>query len=332
MSVWRRRTGLRAIVAVHSTVLGPSLGGTRYRVYASEDDALADVLALSEAMTYKSAVAGLALGGGKAVIIGDPAVSKSEALLSDYAEVLNGMGGRYITAEDVGTSQDDMDFLGGRTAHVAGRSTRLGGSGDPSPLTAIGVVCAMEAAAEHRWGQRDLAGRHVAISGMGKVGSGVAALLADRGCDLTISDVVADAVARVADSTKVTVVDPAEIHKVPCDVFAPCALGGVLDASTVPELRCEVVAGGANNQLAGDEVAAMLLGRDILYVPDFVANAGGIINIAHEVGGYDPEAARAHVEGIYDTTSELFTRAAAAGGTLLEAAAALAAERLAAAG
>jgi valine dehydrogenase (NAD+) len=315
--IWRRRSGLRAIVAIHSTALGPALGGTRFRPYPSVADGLADVLRLSKAMSYKAAMAGLELGGGKAVIIGDPSVLRSPQLWQDYAAFLDSFGGRYYTAEDVGTSQADMDELGRHTRFVTGRSVEAGGSGDPSPVTAFGVFRAMQAAARCLWGSDSLAGRRIAISGVGKVGGTLAELAAGDGAKLVVTDVDESAVRRIVEATGASVADPGEIHRTPCDVYAPCALGGALNDETVPELACEVVVGAANNQLARPELAEALRARGIAYVPDYVANAGGIINIAYERDrSYDPDAARAHVARIYDTVVALFDEASRTGATL----------------
>jgi len=315
-AIWKRRSGLRAIIAIHSTALGPALGGTRFRAYASMDEALRDVLRLSKAMSYKAAVAGLDLGGGKAVIVGDPGKVKSDELLIDYARFVESFEGRYLTAEDVGTTQADLDLIGEHTRYATGRSASLGGSGDPSPLTAYGVVRAMEAAAEAIFGTASLAGRHVAVNGVGKVGHDVAVLCAERGARITVADISPQAVASVLDQTSAEVATPAEIHTTECDIYAPCALGGALSARTVPELGCRVVCGAANNQLDTPDVDEALQARGIAYVPDYVANAGGIINIAYEQGGYNPAAAKRHVGRIYDTTKTLFEQAHRTGETL----------------
>jgi valine dehydrogenase (NAD+) len=330
-TIWKRRSGLRAIVAIHSTVLGPSLGGTRFRPYATTNEALRDVLRLSKAMSYKAAVAGLDLGGGKAVIIGDPAVAKTEELLIDYARFVDTFQGRYLTAEDVGTTQADMDFIGEHTRFVTGRSEALGGSGDPSPITAYGVVRAMEATSQALWGSSSLEGRHVAVDGVGKVGHGLARLCAERGARLTVADVSEEAVALVRSEIDVRVVAPAELHRVGCDIYSPCALGGALNNRTVPELACEAVCGSANNQLETPEIAASLQARGITYVPDYVANAGGIIHLTYEFGTRDPDAAHAHVGRIYDTVALLFEQSARSGELLSVVADRLAEARLAAA-
>jgi valine dehydrogenase (NAD+) len=329
---WRSRSGLRAIVAIHSTALGPALGGTRFRPYKTVAEALADVMRLSQAMSYKAAMAGLDLGGGKAVIIGSPAELRSPALWQDYAAFLDGFAGRYYTAEDVGTTQADMDEIGRHTSYVTGRSVEAGGSGDPSPVTAYGVLRAMQATVRSLFATDSIEGRTIAISGVGKVGSTLAGLAAAEGAKVVVGDVDAGAARRVAELTGTTVVPAVEVHRTRCDIFAPCALGGALNEPTVGELACEAVVGAANNQLASPEMADRLHARGIAYVPDYVANAGGIINIAYERDRtYDPEAARAHVGRIYDTVLALFDAAASTGETLEVIAERTAKQRIAAA-
>jgi len=325
-------TGLRAIVAIHSTALGPALGGTRFYPYATEEEALVDVCRLAGAMTYKHAVCGNDLGGGKAVIIGDPATLRSEALFRAYGRFVEGLNGRYITAEDVGTTQADMDLVRRETRYVTGVSESLGGSGDPSPATAWGVLWAMKAVAERLWGSPSLAGRHVCISGLGKVGATLARHLAEEGAKLTVADVRPEAVDAVVEQHGAVPVAPEQAHAVPCDIFSPCALGGVLDATTVPELRCDAVVGSANNQLATPADAERLRHRGIIYAPDFVANAGGVINIAEEPHGYDRQRAYDRIRSIYDTLLAVFDRADAEGTTTAEAADRIARERIAAVG
>jgi leucine dehydrogenase len=324
-------TGLRAIIAIDSTALGPSLGGTRFRPYVDEAAALTDVCRLAQGMTLKHAAAGLDQGGGKAVIIGDPRTDRSDDLMRAYGRFIDGLAGRYLTAEDVGTTQADMDLLSTVTDHVTGTSESLGGSGDPSPATAHGVRFAMHAAAEARWGSPDLAGRHVCISGVGKVGSALARELAAVGAHLTVSDIDDDAVERIVDELGATAVATIEAHRVDCDIFAPCALGAVFDRSTIGELQCEVVTGAANNQLATDADDGRIAARDILYIPDFVANAGGVINIAEEIGGYDRRNAWQRVEAIADTVTAVLDRARADQSTTTQAAVARAMERVQAA-
>lgn len=302
-------TGLRAIIALHSTVLGPALGGTRFRAYRSEDEALHDVLQLAQGMTYKAAAAGLDLGGGKAVIIGDPATDKSEALLQAYGRYVDRLAGRFITAEDVGTSQADMDVLRRETPYVTGASRGLGGCGDPSPMTARGVLRAMQAAARWLWGEPSLAGRVVVVAGVGKVGRSLARMLVDEGAAVQVADVDPAAVARATRELGVEAVAPEAAHQVSCDVFAPCALGGVLDEATVPALGCRAVVGSANNQLADPSLAKALDDAGVLYVPDYIANAGGLITVAGELRGEPPERVAAAVERIHDTTLAVLSAA-----------------------
>jgi glutamate dehydrogenase/leucine dehydrogenase len=326
------RTGLRAIVAIHSTTLGPALGGTRFYPYATERDAVVDVCRLARAMTYKHAVCGNDLGGGKAVIWGDPSTQRSEALLRAYARFVDGLAGRYLTAEDVGTTQDDMDLIHRETPHVTGVSASLGGSGDPSPATATGVLWAMKAVAERLWGTSSLAGRHVCIAGVGKVGSALAGFLDAEDAKLTVADVDDRAVTAAVENHGARRTAPETAHMTACDLFAPCALGGLLNSRTVGELRCAAIVGSANNQLASDGDAALLAQRGIAYVPDFVANAGGVINIAEEARGYDRERALRRIRSIYDTVHAIFTRAESHGITTTDAALALAEDRITAVG
>ena len=308
-----RGSGLKAIVAVHSTRLGPALGGTRFYPYGSDDEALDDVLRLAKGMTYKSAAAGLDLGGGKAVIIGDPAVHKTEALLRAYARFVDSLGGRYITAEDVGTTQPDMDLIRRETRHVTGVSRSLGGSGDPSEATAYGVLHAMRAVAKHLWGAASLEGRHVTVTGVGKVGIALVRHLVEQRCHVTVADVVPAAVDRVARDFGVDSVPPEKSHTVECDIWAPCALGRALSPVTIPELRCEAVCGSANNQLADADCIEMLAERGVLYAPDYVVNAGGVINVAEELVGYHRERAYGQVRRIFDTTTAVLETAKAEG-------------------
>lgn len=297
--------GLRAIVAIYSTALGPAAGGTRFRPYVSEDDALTDVLNLSQAMAYKCAAAGLDLGGGKAVIIGDPSRDKTEALLLAYGRCLQTLNGRYYTACDVGTYVDDMDLLATVCDFVTGGSPSHGGAGDSSILTAVGVFEAMRAAARHVWGTPTLNGKRVAIQGAGKVGARLAAHLLDDGANVVIADVDAAAVARVqAAHPEVEIVAPDAIAQESVDVFSPCALGGTVTS----DVRAAVVCGGANNQL-GDRAD---LDR-IVYVPDFIANAGGIIQVGAEVRGYTAEESERLTRAIFDTTAAVLEEAVATG-------------------
>jgi leucine dehydrogenase len=319
-----RASGLRSIIAIHNTKLGPGMGGTRFFPFASEEEALADVLRLSRAMTYKSAAAGIDFGGGKAVIIGDPRVDKTDAKLRAYAGFVDSLGGRYLTTEDVGTTEDDVVLFSSVTKYVVGLPD---GSGDPSEPTSWGLFSAMRALARRLWDADSLAGRHVAIQGIGKVGSGAARHLAQDGAKLTIADVAEDAARTVAAELGADVVPPDHIHAVECDVFSPCALGGSLNARTIPELSCTAIAGCANNQLTGPEAADLIQARGIVYAPDYIVNAGGVINIAHEAGGYDKEVALAHVWRIGETVERVLDLARDAKVTTARAADMMAEER-----
>lgn len=326
-------TGLRSIVALHSTVLGPGLGGTRFWPYPSEEDALTDVLRLARGMTYKHAVCGTDLGGGKAVIIGDPRRIRTDDLIRAYGRFVDRLGGRYLTAEDVGTTQADMDLIRTVTPHVTGVSEHLGGSGDPSPATAWGVFHAMRAVAEQVWGDPDLTGRHVAVSGVGKVGGALCRYLHDAGAKLTIADVRGEAVSALSAELGATVASPGAVHGVECDVFSPCALGAVFSEATIPELRCAAVCGCANNQLATEDDGDRIAAAGVLYAPDYVVNAGGVINIADEIGpgGYDYDRAFARITTIHDTVLRVFEAATTHGITPAAAADHVAEDRLAAA-
>ncbi|MCU1374947.1 MAG: leucine dehydrogenase [Actinomycetia bacterium] len=328
--VWCREpsSGLRAVIALHSTTLGPGLGGVRFKPYATEDEALEDVLRLSRGMTYKNAAAGLDLGGGKAVIVGDPAALRSEALVRAFGRFVHGLAGRYLTAEDVGTTQADMDLIRRETPYVTGTSPSLGGSGDPSPATALGVLHAMHAAAEHLWGDEELAGRHVVVSGVGKVGSALVHHLAEAGAKISLADIDGGRADAVATAVGADVVPVADVGATPCDLFSPCALGAVLTTTTIPRLRCAAVVGAANNQLGEESDAERLVDAGILYVPDFVANAGGVINIAEELRGYDPERARLAVGAVRRTTATVLATAAAEGITTAAAAERVAERRI----
>jgi leucine dehydrogenase len=298
-------SGLKAIVAIHSTALGPALGGTRFYPYSSEADALRDVLRLAKGMSYKSAAAGLDLGGGKAVIIGDPTKIKTERLLRSFGRVIDSLGGRYVTAEDVGTTTADMITIATETKWVTGLPGIHGGSGDPSPATARGVMGAMRAVAERLWDTDDLTDRTVAVQGVGKVGASLVERLTKAGAKTVVTDVNQAALAAVAAEHGSIIVGHDEIFDVDCDIFSPCALGGALNADTVERLRCRAVVGAANNQLETAEQAERLAARGILYAPDFVVNAGGIINIADELHGYDWKRAISAIDHIYDNVGRV---------------------------
>lgn len=304
-------SGLRAIIAIHSTALGPALGGTRFHPYDSEDDALTDVLNLSRAMSYKNALAGLDHGGGKAVILGDPRRDKTEALLRAYGRFVQSLSGRYVTACDVGTYVEDMDVIARECEFVTGRSPAHGGAGDSSVLTAYGVFQGMRAAAAHVWGADSLAGRRVGVSGVGKVGRHLVEHLRGDGAEVVVADVNEQAIERIRTAhPEVDVVAGTDaLVREPIDVYAPCALGGALDDTTVAVLQASVVCGGANNQLDHPGVEKVLEERGILYAPDYLVNSGGVVQVADEIGGFDFERARAKASGIFDTALEIFALA-----------------------
>jgi len=308
-------TGLRAIIAIYSTALGPALGGTRFYPYASEDAAIADVLNLSKAMAYKNAMAGLDHGGGKAVIIGDPAVIKSEALLRAYGRFVESLNGRYITACDIGTYSQDMDIVARECRHVTGRTEPHGGAGDSSVLTALGVFQGMRAATEHTWGTPSLRGRAVAVEGVGKVGSHLVTHLIDDGAAVTVYDINDAAVQRVlAKHPAINVATTrSDLVSGDADIYAPCALGGAIDDDTVAVLQAKVICGGANNQLAHAGIDKLLEDHGIVYAPDYVVNAGGVIQVADELEGFNFERARAKADEIFATTKRILALAAQEG-------------------
>ncbi|HEY2674742.1 MAG TPA: Glu/Leu/Phe/Val dehydrogenase [Rugosimonospora sp.] len=310
-----KQSGLRAIIAIYSTALGPALGGTRFYPYESEADALHDVLELSRGMAYKNALAGLDLGGGKAVIWGDPEQDKSEPLLRAYGRFVASLGGRYFTACDVGTYVQDMDVIARETRFVTGRSVEHGGAGDSSILTAWGVFQGMRAAAEHRWGTPSLAGRTVGVAGLGKVGKHLTTHLIEDGASVVATDVSDRALDWVRTTyPQVDIVDGADaLIRSEIDVYAPCALGAALDDETVPALRAKVVAGAANNQLAHPGIDKVLADRGVLYVPDYVVNAGGVIQVADEIEGFNFDRAKLRATKIYDTTRQILALADAEG-------------------
>jgi leucine dehydrogenase len=330
-----KRSGIFTVVAVHSTVRGPSLGGCRMWEYVDSRSGLRDALRLSRAMTYKAAVADLRLGGGKGVIMlpaaGPISRARRHAALLDFADTVQALDGRYITAEDVGTSSRDMSVIAERTRHVTGLAPSRGGSGDPSPFTALGVEAALHASCERAYGSTSLRGRTICVSGLGHVGSRVAKRCARAGATLLLSDVDGHKRALAA-QLGAQWVAPGRALEAPVDVLVPCALGGIFDDETVPRLQCQVIAGAANNQLAGDAVGDLLASRGILWAPDFVVNAGGLINVAQEVEGYDPAVARRRVRGVADVLRHIFDTAEATKVTPLAAAMAIARQRLMAAG
>jgi valine dehydrogenase (NAD+) len=310
-----RASGLRAVIAIHSTALGPALGGTRFYPYATEEEAVADALNLSRGMSYKNAMAGLNHGGGKAVIIGDSAKIQGEArtaLLLAYGRCVDSLGGRYVTACDVGTYVSDMDVVARETRWATGRSPENGGAGDSSVLTAYGVFQGMRASAQHLWGDPTLNGRKVGIAGVGKVGHHLVEHLLRDGAEVVITDVRAESVSRILDKhPEVSVVADTDslIRTEGLDVYAPCALGGALNDDSVPALTAKIVCGAANNQLAHPGVEKDLADRGILYAPDYVVNAGGVIQVADELHGFDFDRCKAKASKIFDTTLSIFARA-----------------------
>jgi len=295
--------GYKGILAVHSTKLGPALGGTRFWQYATDEDAITDALRLSRGMTYKNAVAGLHLGGGKSIIIGDNKTKDREKIFRAHGRFVETLGGRYITAEDVGTSTKDMSYVQMETKHVAGLA---GKSGDPSPVTAHGVFRAVQASANRKWGSDSLKGKTVAVQGCGSVGSYLAKELHEAGAKLIVSDIDAAKTARVENATGAKVVQGDAIFSADADIFSPCALGGIINDKTIPKLKVQVVAGGANNQLLEERHGDELQRRGILYAPDYVANAGGVINVYGEVVGWDAQRALDKADDIYDTILKVF--------------------------
>ncbi|MFD6791627.1 Leu/Phe/Val dehydrogenase, partial [Streptomyces anthocyanicus] len=311
-----RATGLKAVIALHNTALGPALGGTRFYPYATEAEAVADALNLARGMSYKNAMAGLDHGGGKAVIIGDPELIKTEELLLAYGRFVASLGGRYVTACDVGTYVADMDVVARTNQWTTGRSPENGGAGDSSVLTAFGVFQGMRASAQHLWGDPTLRGRKVGVAGVGKVGHYLVEHLLSDGAEVVITDVREESVRRITDKhPQVRVVADTEalIRVEGLDVYAPCALGGALNDDTVPFLAAKVVCGAANNQLAHPGIEKDLEARGILYAPDYVVNAGGVIQVADELHGFDFDRCKAKATKIFDTTLEIFTRAKADG-------------------
>lgn len=320
--------GLRTIVAIHNTRLGPALGGTRCLPYSSGDEALTDVLRLAEGMTWKAAAAGLDLGGGKAVIIADPQRDKDEALLRAYGRVVDSLGGRYITSVDVGTTTPDLDEIRTQTRWVVGVSPFNGGHGDPSPFTARGVAGAIASSLYHVHRQTSMAGRRIAIQGVGKVGYHLAGMCASEGAEVIVADVDVDAVGKTVRDHGVKTVPIDEILTTDCDVLAPCALGAVLNEDTIPKLACTIVCGAANNQLGTDADALRLQEADIAYAPDFIVNSGGLICVADELSGWNADRVAARVDRIGRTLLDVFHMASETGMTTGDAAVAYAKERI----
>lgn len=305
-------TGLKSIIGIHSTVLGPALGGTRMWAYANTDEAIVDALRLSRGMTFKAAIAGLNLGGGKAVIIGDSRTQKSEALLRRFGKFVNSLGGKYITAEDVGMTTRDMEYIHMETDHVTGLPEYLGGSGDPSPVTAYGVYMGIKASAKQVWGTDSLAGKKVAVQGAGHVGQYLVGNLIKDGAIVYITDIFEDRINECLRKHPGVQVVPADsVYDLDVDIYSPCALGGTLNDDTIGRLKCTIVAGGANNQLKDEKRHGLALSeKGILYAPDFLINSGGLINVNSEREGYSTDVSMKKAEFIYDTTLEIYRQAA----------------------
>ncbi|WCK55940.1 Glu/Leu/Phe/Val dehydrogenase [Aneurinibacillus sp. Ricciae_BoGa-3] len=298
-------SGLKAIIAIHDTTLGPALGGTRMWTYETEDDAIVDALRLARGMTYKAAGAGLNLGGGKAVIIGDPKRDKSEALFRAFGRFIQGLSGRYITAEDVGTTVADMDLIHMETEYVTGVSPAFGSSGNPSPVTAYGVYRGMKAAAKEAFGTDDLAGKTIAVQGVGNVAYNLCRHLHEEGASLIVTDINKENVKRAVHEFGAKPVEPSEIISQACDIFSPCALGAIINDDSIPRLKARVIAGAANNQLKEERHGDAIQEMGIVYAPDYIINAGGLINVADELQGYNRERAMKKVETIYDNIQKV---------------------------
>ena len=323
-------TGLKAIIAIHSTALGPALGGTRMWKYNNELEALNDVLRLSRGMTFKASISGLNLGGGKAVIFGDAKTEKTDALMRRFGKFVETLGGNYITAEDVGMSTHDMEMVREETTHVTGIPEFMGGSGDPSPVTAYGVYMGMKASAMYKWGSDDLKGKKIVVQGIGNVGMNLVKHLTEEGAIVTINDISKERLEMVAAKYGATIVEGDAVYDVDMDIYAPCALGASVNDDTLSRLNCEIIAGAANNQLA-DEVkhGQMVMDKGIIYAPDFLINAGGLINVYSELQGYNREEALAKTKEIYNTTLEILKKSELEGITSHEAARQIAQVRVA---
>ena len=323
-------TDLKAIIAIHDTTLGPALGGTRMWNYSNSQDAVDDVLRLSRGMTYKAAISGLNLGGGKAVIIGDSSTQKNESLMRRFGKFVDSLGGKYITAEDVGMSPVDMEYVRQETKFVTGIPESMGGSGDPSPFTAYGVYMGIKASAKYKWGSDDLTNKRILVQGIGSVGEHLVKHLCDEGANVIINDINQEKVRKIVDKFHVDSISETQLYDLDIDVYAPCALGAVLNPQTIPSLNCCIVAGAANNQLQDEERDAnLLLKKDILYAPDFLINAGGLINVYSELQGYNKEESLRKTKEIYNTTLEIYKKAEIEQITTHQAAYSIAAKKIA---
>ncbi|APC48351.1 branched-chain amino acid dehydrogenase [Virgibacillus halodenitrificans] len=301
-----KSSGLKAIIAIHDTTLGPALGGTRMWTYSSEEEAIEDALRLAKGMTYKNAAAGLNLGGGKTVIIGDPKKDKNPEMFRAFGRYIQGLNGRYITAEDVGTTVQDMDLIHMETDFVTGISAEAGSSGNPSPVTAYGVYKGMKAAAKEAFNDDSLEGKTIAVQGVGNVAYALCEYLHKEGAKLIVTDINKGAVERAVEAFNATAVDPEDIYDVDCDIYAPCALGATVNDDTIPRIKAKVIAGSANNQLKSSEHGDIIFEKGIVYAPDYVINSGGVINVADELVGYNEERALKKVETIYDSLQKVF--------------------------
>lgn len=301
-----KAAGLKAIIAIHNTALGPALGGTRMWNYKSVDDAIDDVLRLSRGMTYKSSISGLNYGGGKAVIIGDSATAKNERLFRTFGKFVEGLSGRYVTAEDVGTTVKDMEYVRMETKHVTGISKSLGGYGDPAPVTAYGVYVGIKACAKARWGSDSLNKKRIVVQGAGKVAHHLCEHLYNDGAKIFVNELLESKTSKIIDSGNAELISSSDVYSIDADIFSPCALGAILNDDTIPKMKYEIIAGAANNQLQ-DEVkhGQMLLDKDILYAPDYVINAGGLMNVANELDGYRQDRALKQAAAIYDILTEV---------------------------
>jgi leucine dehydrogenase len=309
-----KESGLKAIIAIHNTSLGPALGGTRMLNYSSTDEAIEDALRLAKGMTYKAAIAGLNFGGGSAIIIGDANSGKSELLFRTFGKYIEGLAGRFITAEDVGTTVRDMEYVRMETKYVTGISKSIGGSGDPAPVTAYGVYIGMKACAKEKWGNDSLRGRKIAVQGAGHVSNFLVEYLYNEGAELFISDIHESKAKKILEFVKAEIVQPDDIYDLDVDVFSPNALGAVLNDDTINRLKAEIIAGAANNQLADEEKhGKLLMEKGILYAPDYVINSGGLINVANELEGYRQDRAMKHAESIYEIVSKVIKLSQEAG-------------------
>ena len=322
-------TGLKAIIAIHDTTLGPALGGTRMWDYSTEAEALQDVLRLSRGMTFKAAISGLNLGGGKAVIIGDANTEKTEALMRKFGEYVDSLGGKYITAEDVGMNTKDMEYVREMTKHVTGIPESMGGSGDPSPVTAYGVYMGMKASAKFKWGSDSLKGKTILVQGIGNVGENLVKHTTEEGAKVYITDINVSKLEKVSEMYGAEIIMGDSIYDMDMDIYAPCALGATVNTNTLNRLKCDIIAGAANNQLEDELVhAEMVKEKGLIYAPDFLINAGGLINVYSEINGYNREKSLEQTKKIYNTTLEILLKAEAEDITTHKAALIIAQQRI----